>query len=178
MRQYPNHPPNERLSPSAQVRRRLHRDRNYQRLDMPDLESTATAMRPTHLRAALAAAFALQIEALACDKPRDNKPLRSKRRWIPRRRQRLESWERVKVRQLFLLLPQVETILHYGKQGRTEICANTISRTTPGFNTLGRTSTAVGIEEAHCRSRDCFLASLLSCAKESRKQTRTPVIFP
>ena len=177
-RQYPNHPQNERLWPSAQVRRRLRRDRNYLRLDMPDLESTATAMRPTHLRAALAAAFALQIEALVCDRPRDNKPLSSKRQRKPRRRLKLELWERVKVRLLFLFFHQVATTLHYGKQGHKEICATTVSRTSPGFNTLGRTSTAMGVEEAHYRSRPCSLASLLSRVNESQQQTRPPVIFP
>jgi hypothetical protein len=79
-RQYPNHPQNEGRLSSAQVMRLARRDRIYPRLDWPDLESTATAMRPTHLRAALVAAFDLRIEAPACDKPRDNKPLSSKRR--------------------------------------------------------------------------------------------------
>jgi hypothetical protein len=176
-RQYPNRPPNERLSPSAQVKLSLRRGRICPRLDLPDLESTATATPPTNLRAALVAAFALRIEVLACDRLRGNKLPLSKRQWNPRRRQKLELWERVKVRLLFLLLHQVATTLHYGKQEHTEICASTISRATTGFNTLGRTPTAVGVEEAHYRSRNCSFASLLLCAKESRQQARTPGIF-
>jgi hypothetical protein len=175
-RQYPNHPQNEGRLSSVLVMRLVRRDRIYPRLDWPDLESTATAMRPTHLRAALVAASDLRIEAPACDKLRDNKPLSSKRQWNPRRRQKLESWERVKVRQLFLLLHQVATKSHYGKREHTEICASTISRATTGFNILGRTRTAVGVE-GHRRSRSCSLTSLLSCVKESREQTRTPATF-
>lgn len=176
-RQCPNRLRNERLSPSAQEKLSLPRDRIYPRLDSPDLESTATAIRPTHLRAALVAAFALRIEVLACDRLRDNKLLPSKRQWNPRRRRRLELWERVKVRQLFLLLHQVATTSHYGKQEHTEVCASTIRRATTGFNTLGRTRTAVGVEEARYRSRNCFLASLLLCVKESRQQARPPATF-
>lgn len=168
-RQYPSHPQNERLSPSAQVRPRRRHDRIYQRLDSPDLESTATAMLPIYLRVALVVASALRTEPLDCDRLHGNKSLLSKHQWrTKKRKQKLESWERVKVRRLFLLLHQVATTSHYGKRGHTEICAKTTSRTTQGFNTLGRTRTAVGVGKAHYRSRQCFLVSLLLCVKESR----------
>jgi hypothetical protein len=171
--QYPNRLRRERHSPNALGKQAVHRGHTYQRQVLAALESITIATRQTHLLAAQEAVYDPQLEEPVCDKHRlcDNRQRPSSHPLKPRKSQKPELWARAKVQQSFLLPRQKATKSRCGKRERQEICVNTIKRTIPGFNILGRTPTAMGVERAPSASVMRSLTSLLLLFVKSQLTT-------